>query len=86
MLSSVVAQSWVPTTDPTRIHLIQGVEVTNEWSCTPTTTYALVVCTRTAVPFHNIVFLLLIGFVSCSMLTRDMCTILKKWLKFVNIL
>lgn len=44
MLSSLVAHSWVPTTDPSRIHLIQGVEVTNEWSCTSTTTYALVVC------------------------------------------
>lgn len=85
MLLSVVGQSWVPATDPSRIHLIQGVEITNEWSCTSTTTYAIVVCTGTAVPFHNIVFLLSIGFVSCSMLTGDMCTILKKLLKLVNI-
>jgi len=44
MLSSLVAHSWVPTTDPSRMHLIQGVEVTNEWSCISSTTYALVVC------------------------------------------
>ena len=86
MLSSMVAQSWVPTTDPSRIHLIPGVEVTNKWSCTSTTTYALVVCTGTAVPFYNIGFLLLIGSVNCSMFTRDMCAILNKWMEFVNIL
>jgi hypothetical protein len=67
MLSSVVAQSWVPATDPNSNDLIQGVEVMNEWSCTSTTTYAFVVCTGTAVPFYNVVFLVLIGFVSCSM-------------------
>jgi hypothetical protein len=86
MLSSLVAQVGVPTTDPCRIHLIQGVEVMNEYSCTSITTYAVIVCTGTAVPFNSIVFLLLIGFVSCSLLTQDICTILNKWLEFVNIL
>jgi len=86
MLSSVVAQCWVPTTDRSRIHLIQCVEVTNVLSCTSTTTYALVVCTGTAVPFYIIVFLLLIGFITCSMLTQDVCTFLNKPLEFLNIL
>jgi hypothetical protein len=87
MLSSVVAQCWVPTTHPSRIHLIQCVDVMYEMCCTSTTTYALVVCTGTAVvPFYIKVFLLLIGVITCSMLTQDVCTILNKPLDFVNIL
>jgi len=44
MVSSVLTQFWFPTIDPSRIHLIQGVEVTNELSCTSTSTNASEVC------------------------------------------